>query len=181
MKTAEVTAFETEYDKANAHITEMQKALDELKKAEKPDATKVTEADGNLKVAEAARDAIIKKEKAADHNKILLDIDAKQKAYDEATAAKNKAISYCVPAEIKAYNDEIIKEWKTKKEYEKMSVDDKKKFDDGITKKLDYMKEMDGKIRYQAEYFKMTQAEKDMYNKILIAQKKQKKEDMDKK
>lgn len=110
-----------------------------------------------------------------------MDIDAKQKAYDDAVIAKNKANSYCVPAEIKAYNDEMIKEWKTKKEYEKMSVDDKKKFDDGIAEKMKKIKEMDGKIRYQAEYFKMTQAEKDMYNKILIAQKKQKKEEMDKK
>jgi len=48
-----------------------------------------------------------------------------------------------------------------------MSDDEKKLFDEGTTKRLESLEKKDGEIKYSAEYHKMTQDEKDMYNKIL--------------
>jgi len=61
----------------------------------------------------------------------------------------------------------MVTDWKKWKSYDTMSDDEKKLFDEGTTKRLESLEKKDGEIKYSAEYHKMTQDEKDMYNKIL--------------
>jgi len=61
------------------------------------DAAKVVEAEGNIKIAEAARDKISAEDGAVENNKIILDVDTKQAAADKAIVDASKAVASCVP------------------------------------------------------------------------------------
>jgi len=136
LKTAEITTFETALDKANAHLVEVKALLVTAKALEPADAAKVTEAESNIKIAEAAVTKVATGDNAADYNKVLLTIDTDQKAYDDALVAAGKAVSDCVPALVKAQHDKQAADMKKWKGYDAMSVEDKAKMDAAIKERV---------------------------------------------
>lgn len=81
------------------------------------------------------------------------------------------AINKCVPAEIEAYHTAKLAESKTEDKYAEMSAEDKAAWDKKKADRLAKVHADDAEMKNAAKYHEMPQEEQDMYNKMLIAQK----------
>jgi hypothetical protein len=77
----------------------------------------------------------------------------------------------CVTPAQKTHYDSKITAEKEMWGYDKMSASDKKIFDDYITKFTNFHQDNDAKLKEKTEYYKMTAAERAMYDKIQVAMK----------
>lgn len=74
----------------------------------------------------------------------------------------------------------MVTKKKTDGKYDTLSADDKKKFDEMITKMIEKKAEKAGELKMAAGFTEMTTLEKDMFDKVLLAQWKVDKESMEK-
>jgi hypothetical protein len=177
-KTADVEAFEAELKEAQDHVNEMKGEL-KIAKVGK-DQEEITKAETNETTSETLLNNLLTKDGNAAFNKILIDIEDAKEAVDAADAAYITAQNMCFPPVLQEYVDEQVAAHKTEHEYDAKTTDEKAALDEKWEKMLEKKKETTAELKNEAKYHEMSQAEKDMFDTVLVAQWKVQKDKMSK-
>lgn len=140
----------------------------------------ITTAATNKQAAEVAITQLLGEAGNADYNKILVDSAAQYKLVEAAEKEYHMALNSCVGTEVQKYLDEMMTAKKTEDKYDAMTADQKKAWDEKHAAMLDKKADHMADLRMAAEYHKMDDASKAMFDKMFIAQQKVMKENKSK-
>jgi hypothetical protein len=170
LKTADVTTYETAMAPLKKHVVEMTDALNALLKTRTYTSEQKITAETNLGAAVKARDDLLAVAGNTAYHKILVDIDTAKAINDKAIETELRALSACLPTAVKTYLDTVKAEKQTKAKYSEFSTEKKAVWDKAYAARMEKLLDQDASARYHSGYNKMTDAEKTMYDNIVIAQ-----------
>jgi hypothetical protein len=130
------------------------------------DSKAVTDAEAELKLATEAV-TTFKTGKEA-HQAVLDEIAQSQIAVDHAESNAAYALHRCIHPDQQAHYDKKIAAEKEMWKYDEMSDTNKKIFDDHIAAWTAFHQENDAKVKEETGYYKMTDAEKSVFNKMYL-------------